>query len=309
LAGLPDQPNQYTTSDGAALSYARRYALFALVGIAGEDDLDVPDLLIESPPAISVPTGQNQNGHRSRKLSVHKRSQSSLTPEASGVLRDELIAEINGVQNADELALWAHRRFATKNTLMADDAKAVETAYLEVLKAADDSQGTEAGTEPPDPTLVKPENETVPVALNGPAEINHQRHKVVTPLPKSPRARNKAHLRFVAAQPCLVCQRSPCDAHHVKFAEPRALGRKVSGAVMPTAPSRAPSSRKREGMVGRHQCHAPRGREKPVGRHNVGPRQCAVADRYSSRCFGERSHEMKRDIQVFSIAFAAWGPQ
>ena len=32
----------------------------------------------------------------------------------------------------------------------------------------------------------------------------------------------------MAAQPCLVCQRTPCDAHHIKFAEPRALGRKVS---------------------------------------------------------------------------------
>src|SRR5216683_6321464 len=38
---------------GAALTYARRYALFALVGIAGEDDLDAPDLLVESPPAIA----------------------------------------------------------------------------------------------------------------------------------------------------------------------------------------------------------------------------------------------------------------
>jgi len=38
----------------------------------------------------------------------------------------------------------------------------------------------------------------------------------------------KAHLRFVAAQPCLVCQHSPCDAHHLRFAQPRALGRKVS---------------------------------------------------------------------------------
>ena len=30
---------------GAALTYARRYALFTLVGIAGEDDLDAPDLI------------------------------------------------------------------------------------------------------------------------------------------------------------------------------------------------------------------------------------------------------------------------
>src|SRR6476659_2970946 len=34
---------------GAALTYARRYALFALVGIAGEDDLDAPDLHAAEP--------------------------------------------------------------------------------------------------------------------------------------------------------------------------------------------------------------------------------------------------------------------
>src|SRR6478735_3849230 len=60
---------------GAALSYARRYALFALVGIAGEDDLDAPDLLTEPPLAISVPNVQNQSSHPSPKPlngSVHK---------------------------------------------------------------------------------------------------------------------------------------------------------------------------------------------------------------------------------------------
>src|SRR6266576_3869160 len=36
---------------GAALTYARRYALFTLVGIAGEDDLDAPDLNVHSGPA------------------------------------------------------------------------------------------------------------------------------------------------------------------------------------------------------------------------------------------------------------------
>src|SRR6516164_1392362 len=34
---------------GAALTYARRYALFTLVGIAGEDDLDAPDLMGPTP--------------------------------------------------------------------------------------------------------------------------------------------------------------------------------------------------------------------------------------------------------------------
>src|SRR6267154_4310706 len=48
---------------GAALTYARRYALFTLVGIAGEDDLDAPDLLVEPSPAIQVePAGKGLNG-------------------------------------------------------------------------------------------------------------------------------------------------------------------------------------------------------------------------------------------------------
>jgi hypothetical protein len=42
------------------------------------------------------------------------------------------------------------------------------------------------------------------------------------------RERDREHLRFVASQPCLVCGRIPSDAHHIKFAEPRAMGRKVS---------------------------------------------------------------------------------
>ena len=42
------------------------------------------------------------------------------------------------------------------------------------------------------------------------------------------RHRDKSHLKFVASQPCLVCGRSPADAHHLRFTQPRALGRKVS---------------------------------------------------------------------------------
>jgi hypothetical protein len=42
------------------------------------------------------------------------------------------------------------------------------------------------------------------------------------------RLRDKAHLKFVASQPCLVCGRSPSDPHHLRFAQPRAIGLKVS---------------------------------------------------------------------------------
>ncbi len=50
----------------------------------------------------------------------------------------------------------------------------------------------------------------------------------VSVISKPVRERDREHLRFVASQPCLVCGRTPSDAHHVKFAEQRAMGRKVS---------------------------------------------------------------------------------
>jgi hypothetical protein len=47
-------------------------------------------------------------------------------------------------------------------------------------------------------------------------------------LPEPKRLRDKSHLRFVASQPCIVCGRHPSDPHHLRFAQPRALGVKVS---------------------------------------------------------------------------------
>jgi hypothetical protein len=47
-------------------------------------------------------------------------------------------------------------------------------------------------------------------------------------LPEPKRLRDRHHLRFVASHPCLVCGRAPCQAHHLRIAQPRALGRKVS---------------------------------------------------------------------------------
>lgn len=42
------------------------------------------------------------------------------------------------------------------------------------------------------------------------------------------RARDKDHLLFVGKQPCLLCGRTPADAHHLRFAQPRAMSKKVS---------------------------------------------------------------------------------
>ena len=46
--------------------------------------------------------------------------------------------------------------------------------------------------------------------------------------PHPRRVRDRDHLRFVAKQPCLICGRRPSDPHHLRFAQRRALGRKVS---------------------------------------------------------------------------------
>ena len=52
--------------------------------------------------------------------------------------------------------------------------------------------------------------------------------KSVLALPEPRRVRYREHVRHVAKQPCLICGRRPADAHHLRFAQSRALGRKVS---------------------------------------------------------------------------------
>jgi hypothetical protein len=224
---------------GAALTYARRYALFALVGIAGEDDLDAPDMLTETAPAVDAPDDANPSAPTGRKPpngSVHKPRQPKpvLATEPSAALRDQLIAEIPKLKDGEELALWAHRHLPAKNTLTADDARAIEAAYqaaLDGLKHQTTDQPPQFPGGPAEPISGNSNNGSVVAPITDSAvatAAETEAEAMVMPLRKPIRRRNKAHLAFVAAQPCLVCQRSPCDAHHLKFAQARSLGRKVS---------------------------------------------------------------------------------
>jgi len=61
-----------------------------------------------------------------------------------------------------------------------------------------------------------------------PGLVPGQIDKSLLTIAEPKRLRDKAHLRFVASQPCLVCGRQPSDPHHLRFAQPRALGLKVS---------------------------------------------------------------------------------
>jgi len=230
---------------GAALSYARRYALFALVGIAGEDDLDAPDIIPTEPPT-NPPKDTNRSAQTIRSGSIQRNTKPVLTAERSAALRDQLIAEIAHLTDGDELALWAHRRLPAKNTLSTEDARAVETAYEHLLSPA-----KKALAETLSPSNVPPQ--PLPDVLNSVLTLNQakistsqnesaspvgqtavddqltsNKTEVTFPLIKTVRKRSKRHLAFVAAQPCLICKRRPCDAHHIKFAQPRSLGRKVS---------------------------------------------------------------------------------
>ena len=95
---------------GAALTYARRYALFTLVGIAGEDDLDAPDLATptsqKSEPEKPKITREKLNGGRlsggTPKVAARQRPKTNpaepkLEAEASAALGDQLLAEVQGL--------------------------------------------------------------------------------------------------------------------------------------------------------------------------------------------------------------------
>ena len=67
-----------------------------------------------------------------------------------------------------------------------------------------------------------------PTPPPAPATIREKIAKSSLPIGEPKRIRNREHLRYVATQPCLVCGRAPSQAHHLRFAQPRAMGRKVS---------------------------------------------------------------------------------
>jgi hypothetical protein len=231
---------------GAALTYARRYSLFTLVGIAGEDDLDAPDLQVQpkdgSGPTRSEPqisNGRATSGERPAR-NVGRPPLASmrplLPPGQSAALMERLIAELVDIHSADEAAAWAHRSLPAKNTLTANDAQIVEEQFRARLARISNSQAASLPTNgAPDQSIA---SESRADASPGGSTNASQTvatstrkwpHKVaVGPLGKMVCLRDKEHRKFVMRQACLVCGRSPSDPHHLRFTQPRALGRTVS---------------------------------------------------------------------------------
>jgi ERF superfamily len=218
---------------GAALTYARRYALFTLVGIAGEDDIDAPDLT--TPKSQSTKFEKPESG-RKRRLNEADRdsttraagerqaspSSPNLTLIAlSATLRDQLLAQLNDIDSSDALTIWAHRNLTAKNSLIPADAQQVENAFqskLAKLTTAIENDG-------PLPSLLIPSSSTTEPAATS---IRDGIDKSRLAHPEAHRLRDKLHIKFVAKQPCVICGRRPSDPHHLRFVQTRALGCKVS---------------------------------------------------------------------------------
>jgi hypothetical protein len=217
---------------GAALTYARRYALFTLVGIAGEDDLDAPDLCdgpispsaadrsFRPMPPLTPGNGYARGGRKGRIAAT-------LDPEQSATLREKLLTELATITSAGLATAWAHEALPAKNGLTATDAKLVEDAFerrLSELPSSDaaapsNDQSSESQIEGPR-VIAVPESAD-PARAKG---IDKSILAVATPR----RYRNREHLRYVAQQACLICGRKQSDPHHLRYLQPRALGRKAS---------------------------------------------------------------------------------
>jgi hypothetical protein len=223
---------------GAALTYARRYALFTLVGIAGEDDLDAPDLDATSRAGVVEPPHRSQSpggaalaarGGNDAKLPVGS-GRPVLTSDQSAILRERLLGQLVAINSTDDAAVWARQNLSAKNSLTAADARSVEEAFQTRVSNIGDSEGP---GEPADAVHVR----NVMAAGRPDAGDSQKTSKIpdrpsrnsaAGALGKTVRLRDKDHRKFVSRQACLVCGRTPSDPHHLTFMQPRALGHRVS---------------------------------------------------------------------------------
>jgi hypothetical protein len=214
---------------GAALTYARRYGLFTLVGIAGEDDLDAPDLTHPSSETRRTRDSKTASNGRQQTRSDRRADRTgsklgfaSQSPELSAALsaslRTELLREIEGLSSSDAAALWAQQRLAAKQTLLAADVEHIEQAFETRLNTLKCSTETELAVKA-----------KLAVRPGGKGHLRASAvDKTALALAAPRRIRDRKHVKEVAKQSCLVCGRRPAEAHHLRFAQSSALGRKVS---------------------------------------------------------------------------------
>jgi hypothetical protein len=136
---------------GAALTYARRYALFTLVGIAGEDDLDAPDLnaddkadLCRKAGLIPSASGEPEVDkgpavpQEPRRAKIARTAKIALTEPESAAERARMIAEIERLQSSDEAADWVYSNLPVKNASTPEDGDVVGATFQKRLAAIEE---------------------------------------------------------------------------------------------------------------------------------------------------------------------------
>jgi ERF superfamily len=222
---------------GSALTYARRYALFTMVGIAGEDDLDAPDLNCVPVGPSGDPSPSNRPlpaiPRRTERGNDTARTCPLLEPEASAQARDRLLREIVKLSSAEAADEWARKNLAIKNALIGKDARLIETAFAFRVSAFENAPPAEESVRP----AAKAAGDSIPrqggIRASQPGsqsrkETEPRIDKSTLRIPQARRYRDKEHLKFVASRPCLLCGRKPSEPHHLRFAQKPALGSKVS---------------------------------------------------------------------------------
>jgi hypothetical protein len=161
-------------------------------------------------------------------------ARATLGPEQSATLREQLLATVAQLQSEEEAADWVHKNMLAKNTLTAADADLIESDFKDRLMAI---QSTSASLEEPAGSITGESSAAVSEQISAePMEASVSAPMILPQKPgarrrvvaKTIRLRDKEHCKFIATQPCVVCGRTPSEAHHIRFAQPRAVGRKVS---------------------------------------------------------------------------------
>jgi hypothetical protein len=155
-------------------------------------------------------------------------------PELDGdqavALRERMLAEVGALGSEDAAADWVHKNLSAKNALSDDDAELVEARFREKLAMiASTSEANNALAIPVTDTSASHVPQTgLPNEDSAVARASSQAQLARPVTTKPIRLRDKEHCRFVATQPCIICGRSPSETHHIRYAQPRAMSRRVS---------------------------------------------------------------------------------
>ena len=191
------------------------------------------------------PTLSERSGFSGKKVLALRAVRRASSPRQQQVevyragarLRDAMLAEIESITSSTAAAEWAATMLRSKNTLAADDARSVEVAFETKLAGSASELAADSAGLTADPAALEPMPDVVRADSHGAVPDVGAAPPAVTiagslndrkPIPKTVRHRNTEHLNFVRMQPCLICAKQPSDPHHLRFAQPRALGRKVS---------------------------------------------------------------------------------